>query len=64
MSLTCSSCGAPADDRGALDEFLASASDIQRYQIANRLRISEEAINDAPLCADCVTAAVQWANVD
>ena len=66
MSDRCESCGfvIGSGGRGALDFFLLSASDIQRFQVANRLGISEESVEDAALCSDCAAAAVQWANVD
>lgn len=62
----CESCGAPArpDDRRVLDEFLVTAIDIQRFQVANRLGIADDAVDEAVLCADCAAAATQWANVD
>ena len=66
MESACESCGRDALEthRAALDDFLASATDIQRFQIANRLGLTSERIDDARLCADCAAEAVQWANVD
>jgi len=66
MELACESCGrrAAEADRGALDDFLAAATDIQRFQVVNRLNLPTERVDDAILCPDCVAAAIQWANVD
>lgn len=66
MDLVCESCGRPATDtdREALDDFLGAATDHQRFQLSNRLDLDPERIDAAVLCADCVAAAIQWANVD
>ena len=65
---TCGTCGAwfssPELAREPLDEFLETAGSIQRFQVANRLDLAESEVPGAVVCADCVAAAIQWANVD
>lgn len=62
----CAACGAPAaeDDRAGLDAFLRTASEIQHFQVANRLGVAGDDLPGAVICQDCAAAAAQWANVE